>query len=575
VSAKEYPPSGSSNPARADEFIQDHGAFGFDQARTRNCDFLAERPARILALGVGTQGDFRSLTYLGHELVAIDSSLNSAREVRDDQSDPRIRWLNDRLPALPETYRLGLAFDLILLNAAWFQARPEERKRTFRKLVTLLAPKGRLSISFPPSMSAPALCADSVARGEVEQLGYQFGLRVVPPKDDSVGSVFPTVGWETVVLEFPDDETGALPLLRHIVLRDDKASTYKLALLRVVARVADSAPGMAHLAHDQTVSIPLGLIAVYWIRMMKPLIEADYPQTPTSRDGRGLGFVREPFRALRKVSPFELRPGMRFDEDAARALAAAIRDAASTIANMPARYITYPGRSDPVFRVRRGGIRVAPAPIMLDEPTLRAFGSFDVPAHVWRTLAHLNVWIEPVLLGEWIMLMQRYGSSQGRELRHDSLARALTWLDPARDTHLARERAAQLIESGETVHCVWSGRALSPRLLDIDHCFPFAAWPCSDLWNLLPSSRAVNQRDKRAKLVTAIRLGNAREAMLDWWSRAWAQPGQPFRVRFIEEARSSLPLISPGQPDVSLLDVFEGVQVRRALLRQDQQLPEW
>ena len=43
----------------------------------------------------------------------------------------------------------------------------------------------------------------------------------------------------------PDDGTGALPLLRHIVFNDQKSSTYKLALLRTLVRIADSAGGFA------------------------------------------------------------------------------------------------------------------------------------------------------------------------------------------------------------------------------------------------------------------------------------------------------------------------------------------
>jgi hypothetical protein len=110
--------------------------------------------------------------------------------------------------------------------------------------------------------------------------------------------------------------------------------------------------------------------------------------------------------------------------------------------------------------------------------------------------------------------------------------------------------------------------------LDIDHCFPFAAWPCSDLWNLLPASAEVNRRLKRDKLVTPARLTAAREAMAEWWSTAWLRGSDVWRPRFFDEARSSLPLSTPPM-ETSLEEVFEGVQIRRALLKQDQRLPEW
>jgi hypothetical protein len=67
------------------------------------------------------------------------------------------------------------------------------------------------------------------------------------------------VHWIHVALRVPDDGTGALPLLRHVILNDDKSSTYKLALLRALCRVADGAAGFSRDHDDEFVSVPLGL----------------------------------------------------------------------------------------------------------------------------------------------------------------------------------------------------------------------------------------------------------------------------------------------------------------------------
>lgn len=53
-----------------------------------------------------------------------------------------------------------------------------------------------------------------------------------------------------MALRMPDDGTGSLPLVRRIVLSDKKSSTYKLALLRAVARIAEYAPAAATPAPD-------------------------------------------------------------------------------------------------------------------------------------------------------------------------------------------------------------------------------------------------------------------------------------------------------------------------------------
>jgi hypothetical protein len=96
----------------------------------------------------------------------------------------------------------------------------------------------------------------------------------------------------------PDDGLGALPLLRHLILVDEKSSTYKIALLRVLARIADTAAGMARYEADSVV-VPLGLVSLFWMRMYKPLIENALPQMPSSHLGTGPGFVTDSFLALR------------------------------------------------------------------------------------------------------------------------------------------------------------------------------------------------------------------------------------------------------------------------------------
>src|SRR3954468_13585430 len=52
------------------------------------------------------------------------------------------------------------------------------------------------------------------------------------------------------------------------------------------------------------------------------------------------------------------------------------------------------------------------------------------------------------------------------------------------------------------------------QTLDIDHCLPWSAWPCGDLWNLLPASRHANQRLKKDRLPSASALAAARERIL-------------------------------------------------------------
>lgn len=169
--------------------------------------------------------------------------------------------------------------------------------------------------------------------------------------------------------------------------------------------------------------------------------------------------------------------------------------------------------------------------------------------------------------------MKVYAARQERQVEDAKIATAMTWSDPMRDVRIAQAQARRLIE-GETLHCVWSGRSLSFDALDIDHCFPWSAWPCDDLWNLLATHRNVNRREKRDKLPGTELLRSAQGRIEDWWERGYLKSSnQLLAERFMTEARATLP--SVGHHDASLDDVLAALHVQQIRLERDQQVPVW
>ena len=79
---------------------------------------------------------------------------------------------------------------------------------------------------------------------ELEQFAKQQALKPlrVSKTDDELQRK--QVNWETVVFQLHDDGTGALPIVRHIIVNDSKAATYKLGLLRSVTLIAETLPGL-------------------------------------------------------------------------------------------------------------------------------------------------------------------------------------------------------------------------------------------------------------------------------------------------------------------------------------------
>ena len=537
-------------------------------------DLLPEPPALVLDVGSGTGRDSAWFASKGFDVFAVEPS-RAMREIACTlHPSASVCWMNDSLPGLDSTYRKGVSFDMILVNAVWMHLPPGQRPRAFRKLVNLLKPGGIIVISLRIGPTDADREMYPVDGNEIPALARNHGTIVQreTSRSDLLGRE--SVHWTNYALRLPDDGTDALPLLRHVILNDSKSSTYKLGLLRSVCRIADGAAGLTRRLDDDWVSVPLGLVALTWLRLYKPLLDNDFPQSPQNlKGGLRLGFAGSAFEKLSAFSNLDLRVGMRVGESSVGPLHHALRDVAKTIQKMPAKHMTFPD-GKPILPVRFTGSGLhAPNTLVLDEGYLRSFGEMLVPWRIWQSLQRFTVWVEPALIEEWIRLMQQYGKHQDRILPKDRLAAAMTWADPTRDVGLARQRAGQLLGSRK-LYCVWSGKVLSRNSLNMDHCFPWSAWPCSDLWNLMPTNHIVNMREKKAQLPSAHLMVAARDRIMSWWEAAYGSSDPAIHERFVIEATSSLPGIE--QPSSTDLDkLFGGALAQRARLRNDQKIPEW
>ena len=180
----------------------------------------------MLDVGAGSGRDGAWLGACGLDVVAAEPS-------------GAMRWIDDTLPALAVTRRLGLSFDLTLLSAVWQHEAPFDRPRNLRKLVGLLKPDGLLILTLRLGEDDPERVMQAVSVEEVERLARGHDLAIVRSHDMTDGLSRPEVRRTGMALRLPDDGTGALPLLRYVILSDAKSSTCKLALLRTLCRIAD------------------------------------------------------------------------------------------------------------------------------------------------------------------------------------------------------------------------------------------------------------------------------------------------------------------------------------------------
>lgn len=526
-----------------------------------------------LDIGAGTGRDAAWMAGLGYEVVAAEPAGGMRRVGAERHGEDGIRWIDDRLPSLEQTHALGLSFDLILLSAVWQHVAPADRGRALRKISTLLKPGGTLVMTLRNGPSSADMEMHPTSAAEIEGLARSYGLEMLRIASSSDLGGRPEVVWDVVAMRMPDDGTGALPLVRGIVLSDEKSSTYKLALLRAVTRIAEYAPAAATPAPDgrDAVELPLGLIALNWIRMYLPLVRRGLPQAPGNSGTTGLGFTKDGFEALLmlNIAPADLRVGAVLGDESALALTSAITRAVDTIAKMPATFTRYPNSTAPVFGVARSRFGRSP-PKVLDLETLRRWGLLDVPGHLWRAMSRFSSWIDPMLVAEWGRLTRTYADRMSIAIAPGEVESALAWTEPARTTAFGRDLVRRLIERGDDVRCVWTTERLQTRSYDVDHCLPWSVWPCGDLWNLMPAQSRINRHDKRDRLPSAAAMAGAREQIIDWWNLAYLAD-EALRPRFLREAAAALPL--GGGCDA--VAVYDALDWRRLRLRQDQQVPEW
>lgn len=536
---------------------------------------LPRPPAVVMDIGAGTGRDAAALAADGYDVVAVEPSAGMRAEGARLHASPRLRWMADSLPALGSVSRAGLTADVVLANAVWQHVAHADRARAFRKMATLLAPGGILAITLRHGPD-DGRGAHPVDGDEIERLARDHGLQVVRRLDaaDALGRA--EIRWTNMVLRLPDDGTGALPLLRHVILLQEKSSTYKLGLLRAVCRAADAAAGLAVRDGDGHVVVPLGLVALNWLRLYLPLTAANLPQAPRNRMGAdGLGFAGPGWTALAggAATVRDLRVGAAFGPSNGPAVWAALREAADLIVRMPATHLTAKDGT-PVLPTRRAraGERQS---FVLDSATLSAFGSMRISADLWRAMGRFAAWIEPALVAEWTRLMLGYAATQGRQLDQAALATATSWSDPDRGVGLPRSIATGMLAAGRSVLCTWSGRRLEARNLDLDHCLPWAAWPWGDLWNVVPADSRINRHSKRGLLPSAAALGAASERLAHWWMAAYLDDqGQGLSPWFAAEARASLPGLAASD-SLTPEELLSAVALQRLRLRHDQGVPEW
>ncbi|WP_228143513.1 class I SAM-dependent methyltransferase [Marinobacter gudaonensis] len=290
---------------KAKSFYDQYQSLTFEQVHRDWLFFLGEKSGLALDVGAGSGRDASALAERSWDVVAVEPAVGLRDMARDATRSQSIHWVDDQLPDLGKIRKLSYRFDLILVSAVWMHISPSDRERAFRILTELLAPGGMLVITLRHGPGDGERLFYDVSREELESFAKRRVLIPLPlpverKKDELQRD---EVSWETLAFRLADDGTGALPTVRHIIVNDNKSSTYKLGLLRTLVRIADGAPGLAIKRTDDWVDLPLGAVGLFWIMLYHPLVlRHQLRQAPGSK---GYGFATEDFFKLQSFTPLD------------------------------------------------------------------------------------------------------------------------------------------------------------------------------------------------------------------------------------------------------------------------------
>ncbi len=187
------------------------------------------RGGLILDIGAGSGRDAAWL--VDHpqkfEVFAVEPARRLRELAESNHPNPAIHWYADKLPQLKTIRKFNLKFDLILLSAVWMHLPEAQQERAFRVVSDLLKPKGIMVITFRNSVAGEKRRFHPVSANALRKFARNNALEEILHQSNADVMGRKQLHWTTLVFRLPDDGTGALPLLRNIVINDKKTSTYK------------------------------------------------------------------------------------------------------------------------------------------------------------------------------------------------------------------------------------------------------------------------------------------------------------------------------------------------------------
>lgn len=468
--------------------------------------------SKVLEIGVGSGRDMACLHASGFDVLGVEPSQTLRESVTHFHPELTGKVLDGALPEL----NLGKAqFDAVLCSAVLMHVPSSLLFDSALQIRDCLKVNGRLLLSLP------------LERGDTNDTHRdQNGRLFTPYTPDQIETLFTRLGfvlisrwdtddalartgtsWFTQLYEYRA-QTGVRPLdqIEAVLNRDKKEATYKLALFRALAEIAQVNERSAVWLPSGNVGVPLGLIANCWLRYYWPIV-ASQEFIPQS-NAEGASGKPLKFRAALSDLIDDFR-----DQGAHGGLTAWYLEGQANNRKPSTLAKQHKALKLIAEAIVRGPVKYAGG--ASDSGAIFDYASSTklvlVPATIWRELVLMGHWISEAVVLRWASLSAKFGASKGV-----GIERVLPLLLVSPEPERATLQARKAFEKAKLNRCTWTGKRLTGNFA-VDHAIPFSLWGSNDLWNLLQVDSKVNL-NKSDKLPTIELLEERRIAICEDWS---------------------------------------------------------
>jgi len=482
--------------------------------------------SNILDIGFGSGRDLSLLQRKGHHIYGIDACEKFVEKAQTRFPQYSANFVCGALPNLNNPF--DLKFDTVICSAVLMHIHKDQLFQALIKIRNLLIPQGLFLVSLPTNR--PDL--NDVFRDHhnrlftpvnfntfdliLERLGFHKRSCIKTP--DSLGRN--EIEWVTTLYEYSGQMLRPLERIEAVLNQDRKTSTYKYALLRAMAEIAQNTCVSRYKYVNGKVAIPILEIANRWLEYYWPIFESEnfIPQTRGEKkaSGKGVAFRQELgtlinlYRNSGGISCYDQElKAKKLPQEAQIAHLAAIKKIEIAIRNGP---------------VKHSGNSTYGLIFEYDSNS----NSVLIEELLWKEFVLMNHWIIDALIIRWADFTSNL--SKSNYIRPSAIVdQLLSRPTSDRDTYNARKLYSRISE----LRCTWSQQPLD-KTFDVDHLIPFSVWRNNGLWNLLPACKRVN-RSKSDKLPSNQLLLDSKDLIVFYWKNLCGEYKEQFHheMRYI------------------------------------------